>query len=334
MPPFPGRRLARRTRDRFIGPLAQSLDLTRGSVDGIRLEVDALRGEAQSLARQVGALGERLDDVHRRLEETGRRLGRTVEALHYLTDEVPENRRRLHALRASEEYELAFTEEEPLVSFILPTYLRYDKLRDVALPSILNQTYRNVEAIVVGDGAPPEAAEVVTELGDPRVRYVNRTVRGPYPGDDVRWYMLGTPPYNDGLSLVRGRWITAMADDDAVRPSHTETLLSAARELRVEHCYGRHQVHYQDGNVLELGAFPPEKGKFVMQASIYHSGLRFFQMGTADYLFEEPNDWSYCRRMLQVGVSFAMVDEIVCDKYESRYERHDDWGVHGIPRVE
>lgn len=38
--------------------------------------------------------------------------------------------------------------------------------------------------------------------------------------------------------------------------------------------------------------------------------------------------------MLQAGVRFGMVDEILADKYESRYERHADWGVHGVPSVE
>src|SRR5260221_7859849 len=125
-----------------------------------------------------------------------------------------------------------------------------------------------------------------------------------------------------------------MGADDEVLPHHTETLLRVAQEGRFEHCYGHHVVRYKDGGKLELGSFPPKKGEFVMQASLYHSGLRFFQMGMSDHFFLEPNDWSYCRRMLEAGVRFGMVDEIVCEKHESRYHSHDDWGVHGTPKVE
>ena len=326
------RRLALRARNKLAAPLISRLDVLQASIIELNRDLGDTRGELRAVADRVSALGADISGLD---EGTSRELDRIEEMLRHIYEDGPANRRRLHALRETDDYELAFTETEPLVSFILPTYKRYDTLRDVALPSILGQTYTNVEAIVVGDCAPPETAEVIAEMDDPRIRYYNRTVRGPYPGDDqTRWYMLGTPPYNDGLSLVRGRWITAMADDDAVRPTHTEALLRSAQETRVEHCYGRHMVHYQESPSLDLGSFPPEKGKFVMQASIYHSGLRFFQMGTSDYLYGEPNDWSYCRRMLEAGVRFGMIDDVVCDKYESRYLSHDDWGVYGIPTVD
>jgi glycosyltransferase involved in cell wall biosynthesis len=262
-------------------------------------------------------------------------MRRILAVLKHLDDDVAENRRRLYALRESEEYELAFSEPEPLVSFVIPTYTRFEALRDVSLPSLLGQTHSNLEVLVVGDCAPPETAEVIAEIGDPRVRYYNRTVRGPYPEDkSVRWYMLGSPPFNDALPMLRGRWIGAMGDDDAARPDFAETVLAAARESRYENCYGRHRVNYKGGDVLELGSFPPKKGEYVMQAALFHAGLRFFQMSFADPLFQEPNDWSLCQRMVEAGVRFGMVDAIVCDKYESRYENHSDWLVHGIPAVE
>jgi hypothetical protein len=146
--------------------------------------------------------------------------------------------------------------------------------------------------------------------------------------------MLGSPPYNDALSLARGRWIGAMADDDAVKPDFAETLLAGAREGRHENCYGRYRVHYKGGETLELGKFPPERGNFVTQAALYHAGLRFFMMSAADPYFEEPNDWALCRRMMDAGVRYGMIDAFVCDKYENRYEKHADWGALGIPAVD
>lgn len=294
--------------------------------------VEALHDDLRRALERIDALDTRLDA---RLDEAMGELEWARGALRHVQEEDATLRGRLYALRESEEYELAYTEDEPLVSFVIPTYDRFERLRDRSLPSILAQTYANVEVIVSGDASPPETERVVAEIGDPRVRFVNRTVRGPYPEDkSVRWYMIGTPPFNDAVALARGRWIAALGDDDAVRPDHVETLLAAAREHRYEHCYGRHLVHYPNGETLEIGDFPPEKGEYVLQTALYHAGLSFFGMESADVVYEEPNDWSLCRRMLQAGVRFGMVDAILADKYESRYESHADWSVHGIPSVE
>jgi hypothetical protein len=258
-----------------------------------------LQSGQEDVAAAVRAMHEDLGRVHREVEEVTARV-RTIEvdARHAAGigrssfDEEPENRRRLRALRASEEYELAFSEDEPLVSFLIPTYTSYETLRDVALPSILSQTYSNLEVIVVGDSAPPETAAAIETVGDPRVTYFNRPNRGPYPEDPAkRWYVIGTPPFNEALALARGRWIAALGDDDAVRPNHTERLLATARERRLEHCYGLQLVNFAEGEPMTLGKFPPELGEYGLQAAIYLSGLRFFEMELSDSIYEEPNDW-------------------------------------------
>jgi Glycosyl transferase family 2 len=305
------------------------------------MTIDLQAGQSD-IAAAVGALRDDLGWVHRELEEVTGRLraveadaGRAAGIARSIYDEEPENRRRLRALRVSDDYELAFSEPEPLVSFLIPTYTSYKTLRDVALPSILGQTYSNLEVIVVGDAAPPETAAAIAEVGDPRVSYFNRTNRGPYPDDPAkRWFVIGTPPFNEALSRSRGRWIAALGDDDAVRPTHTERLLAAARENRLEHCYGLQQVNFEEGETMTLGEFPPALGEWGLQAAIYHSGLRFFEMELSDAIYDEPNDWSICRRMMRAGVRIGMIDEIVVDKNESRRSSSEAWKHGDVPLVD
>jgi hypothetical protein len=327
----PLRRLANRIAAPYVAALAARADRHH---ETLQSSFDAVQQDLAQLARRDELQGS-LAALEARAVTLERYSGRADEMLRHIYEEDALQRRRLYELRASEEYELAFSEAEPLVSFVIPTYNRFESLRDVSLPSLLGQSYSNIEVIVSGDGSPPETERVVEEFGDPRVRFHNRSVRGPYPEDPkVRWFMIGTPPFNDGLSLAKGRWIAALGDDDSARPEHTEILLAAAQRNRYEHCYGRHQVHYRSGETLSVGAFPPRRGEYVLQTSLIHAGLRFFQLEPADYLYAEPNDWSLCRRMLVAGVRFGMVEDFLADKYESRYESHDDWGRYGEPSVD
>jgi putative methyltransferase (TIGR04325 family) len=235
--------------------------------------------------------------------------------------EAGQNRQRLIDLRRRPAYEEAFTADRPLVSIVIPTYDNYESLGERALPSALAQTYERIEVIVVGDQAPPQTAEVVASVGDDRVRYVNRPVRGPYPDDPTkRWYVAGVPPYNHGVELARGHWIAPLDDDDRFTPDHVERLLDFARSERLEFAYGAIREHRPGGIVNRIGAFPPAAGEFGLQACIYHAGLaEIFQLELSDWVFEEPYDLSLARRMLSAGVRAAMLDEEVVEYWPSRY---------------
>jgi hypothetical protein len=299
---------------RANAPLQDSIDRLHGDLGRVHREVQEVTGRVRAI-------------------EVEARRAAAIARLTY--DEEPENRRRLRALRESEEYELAFGEAEPLVTFVVPTYTSFETLRDVALPSILAQSYANLEVIVVGDCAPPETAEAVAAVSDSRVSYFNRTVRGPYPEDrSKRWYVIGTPPLNEAMARARGRWIATLGDDDAVRPTHTENLLAAARERRLEHCYGLQLVNFVDGEPMTVGKFPPELGEWGLQSALLHSGLRFFEPELSDAIYEEPNDWSICRRMLRAGVRTGMIEEIVVDKFETRRSSSEAWKTGAVPQID
>jgi hypothetical protein len=322
-----GRHMAPRRRRWNV--LRRALDwAARPYLRDLQARLDAAQGAIESLHGDLGRVHRELEQVHGRAHQAEIDARKAAGIGRHVYDEEPSNRRRLNALRAGVEYEPAFSEDEPLVSFVVPTYTSFETLRDVALPSIL-------EVIVVGDRAPAETEEAIASLGDRRVSYYNRTVRGPYSEDPARrWYAIGGPPFNDGLARARGRWIAALGDDDAVRPTHTEHLLAAAREHRWEHCYGLQLVRFAEGEPLTLGEFPPALGQWGMQAAIFHAGLRFFESELSDAIYEEPSDWSKCRRMLRAGVRIGMIDEIVVDKHETRRRSAEEWERGSVPRAD
>jgi glycosyltransferase involved in cell wall biosynthesis len=91
--------------------------------------------------------------------------------------------------------------DNPLVSIIIPTY-NYGKYIRKALTSCLNQTYRNIEIIVIDDGSRDDTGEIVTSFTDPRIIYRLQKNQGV------------SVARNKGLDAAAGEFITFLDADD------------------------------------------------------------------------------------------------------------------------
>src|ERR1044071_926253 len=244
-----------------------------------------------------------------------------VEIMRSILEDSRWRRRRLQELRASGAYEQAYSESDPLVSVVIPTYDNYELLRERAIPSVLAQTYQNFEIVVVGDAAPDDARAAVESFADPRITFHNRLYRGPYPKEpQKRWLVAGVPAYNEAVRRASGLWIAPLDDDDAFRPQHIERVLTRAREQRLELCYGRMCGHLPDGSTTSYGRFPPEEGEFGLQMAVYHAGLaEIFELELTDAPLGLPYDQAFWMRMMEADVRMGMVDEVTADYYPSRY---------------
>jgi hypothetical protein len=290
----------------------------------------AARTRTADLDAKLAAVQRRLEDIAAASAQQGEQLRIAIEVLRTLHDEEAVNRLRLQELRRTPEYELAFDEGDPLVSVVIPTYDRPQLLCERSISSVLAQTYRNFEIVVVGDGAPPEVAEALASLEEPRIRYFNQSVRGPYSDvPEQAWLAVGTPPFNRAIAEARGRWLAPLDDDDTFTPDHIETLLAAAQERRLELVYGLLRCNYPDGTQDFIGEFPPRteftelRSSFGLQASLLHGGLRFMQMHLTDPLFGLANDVSLARRFVRAGVRLEMIQEVVSDYYPARVWQSD-----------
>ena len=105
----------------------------------------------------------------------------------------------------------------PAVSVIIPTFNR-SKLVVNAVQSVLCQTYRDYEIIVVDDGSTDDTAEVLKPYMD-RIRYVYQANLG------------ASAAQNRGVQLARGKWISILASDDLWLPSKLEAQLKVVAIL-------------------------------------------------------------------------------------------------------
>ncbi|MEX0780774.1 MAG: glycosyltransferase family A protein [Balneolales bacterium] len=98
-----------------------------------------------------------------------------------------------------------------LVSVIIPTYNRAYLIKD-AIDSVLNQSYHDIELLVIDDSSTDSTAEIVQSYNDERVKYLlNTRTKG---AQGAR---------NTGLYKARGEWIALLDSDDIWLPNKLKT---------------------------------------------------------------------------------------------------------------
>jgi len=111
----------------------------------------------------------------------------------------------------------------PLVSVIVPARDRRDILPR-ALRSLLAQTYRDWEAVVIDDGSEDGTAEAARALGDPRLRIIRHN-----PGRGA------AAARNTGIRATGGPIVAFLDSDDEWRPEklrrQVEAFASAPAEV-------------------------------------------------------------------------------------------------------
>lgn len=109
--------------------------------------------------------------------------------------------------------------KEQLVSVVIPIY-KVEEYLPACVDSVLSQTYRNLEVILVDDGSPdrcPEIADQYAKL-DKRVRVIHQKNGGL------------SAARNSGLQIATGEFITFIDSDDYISPEYVEVLCRAAEE--------------------------------------------------------------------------------------------------------
>ena len=95
----------------------------------------------------------------------------------------------------------------PRVTVFMPVYNRERTLR-TAIDSVLGQTYRDFELLLIDDGSKDTSIEILRSYTDPRVRVV------------VHEHNQGIPKTrNHGLELARGELLAILDSDDIANPT-------------------------------------------------------------------------------------------------------------------
>lgn len=163
---------------------------------------------------------------------------------------------KLKIARLRFEHLYAKEDKFPLISVYIPTYNRAEILMERSVPSVLAQTYKNFELIIVGDHCTDKTEEMILKIKDSRVRFYNLPKRGyRYPPTAENHWLAGpVTAANQGLKMVRGKWIARLDDDDIWMSDHLEELLRFAQQGNYEFVSARFIIEKNGQRSVEDGA--------------------------------------------------------------------------------
>lgn len=216
-------------------------------------------------------------------------------------------------------YQSVFDKKDPLISVCIGTYNRAELLVERSLKSILNQSYSNLEIIVVGDHCTDDTERLVLDIKDPRIKFKNLSRRGNYPENpDFRWMVAGTDTVNYALGIAKGDFITHLDDDDEHLPDRIEKLVKFIQENRADFIY--HPFYREDKNgkwcinhALELMI-----GCVSTSSIFYHRWFCKIPWDINAYKYHEPGDWNRLRKIRYLHPRALRFPEPLLKHYKQR----------------
>ncbi len=131
---------------------------------------------------------------------------------------------------------------ENMISIIVPVYKVEPYLRQ-CVDSILNQTYSDLEVLLIDDGSPDKCGEICDEYAaaDSRVRVIHKLNGGI------------SSARNAGLDAATGEYIGFVDSDDWIEPRMFEVLLNALTEADADISICDYWLEYASGREIACG---------------------------------------------------------------------------------
>lgn len=142
-------------------------------------------------------------------------------------------------------------ETKPQISVIVPVY-KVEPYLQKCIDSILAQTFRDIEVILVDDGSPdncPAICDAAAEK-DERVRVIHQKNGGL------------SAARNAGLDIARGEWIGFVDSDDYIAPEMYQTLYNTAIKNDAQLALCSYAYVDIQGGYCATGGRPSKKKRF------------------------------------------------------------------------
>ncbi len=197
-----------------------------------------------------------------------------------------------------------------MISVIIPTYNR-EKTIMRAISSVLNQTYSDIECIVVDDGSTDDTRKIINAVSDPRLKYIYQENSG------------ANAARNRGIHEARGEYIAFQDSDDEWMPLKLESQLRYLQEEDVDICICKGEnVNYPTGApkyrpILEGNQYYPYERictNVEVGTQTIIAKRKVFEQNLFDEMLKKVQDYDWLVRAGKNN-SIYFVDEILVKRY-------------------
>jgi glycosyltransferase involved in cell wall biosynthesis len=201
----------------------------------------------------------------------------------------------------------------PRVTVIIATY-NWSTVLPFAIDSVLGQTMRDFELLVVGDGCTDDSEQVVAAIDDPRVRWINLPENTGHQSG----------PNNRGLQEARGEFIAYLGHDDLWLSHH---LQCATDKLQETGCAFVHSllIRLAPGEDVGIPVLPkPQYGwGGPPSCTVHRRSVVDAIGGWKDYreLFVPP-EIDFFHRAQAAGFKAAFVPRLTCIKFPASQRKN------------
>lgn len=128
-----------------------------------------------------------------------------------------------------------------LVTVIIPVY-NAEKSIETCLQSVLNQTYQNLEIIVINDGSIDRTEEVIRriQLTDHRINLISQRNQGV------------SAARNKGIDISRGKYVSFVDGDDIIDTNFVEVLLHSIVQNQADVVECGVVIEQLDGKIIRI----------------------------------------------------------------------------------
>ena len=190
-----------------------------------------------------------------------------------------------------------------LVTAIITTHKREPEIVERALKSILAQTYKNIEIIVVDDS--PESFESRKAVKDSVTRYTNQNVKY-VQHDECKGACAAR---NTGLYMAKGEYVAFLDDDDEWLPEKIEKQLQGFDRENVALVYCDSLSYYQKNGEIKRRVPDFLRGKVYNQLLLHNfigstsfpliKKRNLIDIGGFDILMQSSQDYDIWLRLAQ-----------------------------------